>query len=129
MYGRTGRLTAQNGDFRPGQFPDVGVVQWPSDDGLPVEGLLIKPPGYGEGAAAAAAPYPLITFTHCGPAMAVLQTFIGYGSVCARFPLEIWAERGYLVLMPNYRGSTGCKFAVVLPLRVILYGSVLTDCL
>jgi dienelactone hydrolase len=25
----------------------------------------------------------------------------------ARFPLEIWAEQGYYVLMPNYRGSTG----------------------
>ena len=82
--------------------PGVDIVRWPSDDGLSVEGLLLKPSGF-----AAGKRYPLITFTHCGPAMAVLQTFIGYGSVCARFPLEIWAERGYLVLMPNYRGSTG----------------------
>ena len=124
----TVQLTKLSADAASHSFPDVDIVQWPSDDGLSVEGLLIKPPGYSESAAAAKA-YPLITFTHCGPAMAVLQTFIGYGSVCARFPLEIWAERGYLVLMPNYRGSTGCKFAVVLPLCVILYGSVLTDCL
>jgi dipeptidyl aminopeptidase/acylaminoacyl peptidase len=84
-------------------FAAASTVQWASDDGHQVEGILLRPPG----SAAAQAPQPLIVFTHCGPAMAVLQTFIGYGSVCARFPLEIWAEQGYTVLMPNYRGSTG----------------------
>ena len=54
-----------------------------------------------------AAPPPLVVFTHCGPAMAALQTFVGFGSVCARFPLATWAEEGYSVLLPNYRGSTG----------------------
>ena len=115
------QLTHLSPETQSHTFADVEVVRWPSDDGLMVEGLLLKPPDAAQkagvavstandthvGAAAAAAAHPLITFTHCGPAMAVLQTFIGYGSVCARFPLEIWAERGYSVLMPNYRGSTG----------------------
>ena len=96
------QLTQLSAEAAAHTFADVDIVRWPSDDGLSVEGLLLKPLGF-----AAGKRYPLITFTHCGPAMAVLQTFIGYGSVCARFPLEIWAERGYLVLMPNYRGSTG----------------------
>ena len=77
-------------------FASVDIVRWPSDDGLSVEGLLIKPLGYMEAAGKRSDSLPLITFTHCGPAMAVLQTFIGYGSVCARFPLEIWAEKGQL---------------------------------
>ena len=98
----TVQLTHLSADAVAHSFPAVEIVQWPSDDGLSVEGLLIKPAGWSAGKT-----YPLITFTHCGPAMAVLQTFIGYGSVCARFPLEIWAERGYMILMPNYRGSTG----------------------
>lgn len=36
-----------------------------------------------------------------------MQTFVGYGSVCARFPLASLVELGYSVLQPNYRGSTG----------------------
>eukprot|EP01064_Diplonema_japonicum_P010740 TRINITY_DN17975_c0_g3_i1.p1 TRINITY_DN17975_c0_g3~~TRINITY_DN17975_c0_g3_i1.p1 ORF type:complete len:715 (+),score=148.11 TRINITY_DN17975_c0_g3_i1:58-2145(+) len=49
----------------------------------------------------------LIVFTHCGPAMAVLQTYLGYGTVCAAFPVATLVEQGYHVVMPNYRGSTG----------------------
>jgi hypothetical protein len=100
----TAQLTSLSAAAAAHTFPSVDIVQWSSDDGLSVEGLLIKPQGW---TAAKSGGYPLITFTHCGPAMAVLQTFIGYGSVCARFPLEIWAEKGYMILMPNYRGSTG----------------------
>ena len=108
---------------------------WKSDDGMPVEGILLTPTpttlakqtarGGGttltrqqgqqgqqgqeeqEEQKGEVAPPPLIVFTHCGPAMASLATFIGAGSVCARFPLATWAERGLTVLMPNYRGSTG----------------------
>ena len=101
---------------------------WKSDDGMPVEGILLTPTpttlakqtarggtaltgqqgqDEQEEQKGEVAPPPLIVFTHCGPAMASLATFIGAGSVCARFPLATWAERGLTVLMPNYRGSTG----------------------
>merc|ERR1712166_615143 len=85
-------------------WPNVTTYAWKSDDGLPVEGLLMHAAASNS---TAAAPPPLIVFTHCGPAMASLGTFVGAGSVCARFPLAIWALRGYNVLLPNYRGSTG----------------------
>ena len=91
-------------------WPTWKVHTWKSDDGTPVEGLLlaaaVKANRSSTGSTAASPP-PLIVFTHCGPAMASLATFLGAGSVCARFPLATWAERGYTVLMPNYRGSTG----------------------
>ena len=95
-------LTNFTGAAQDHTFASVETTTWSSDDGEPVEGILMHPHGSHK-----SGPSPLILFTHCGPAMAVLQTFVGYGSVCARFPLEIWAERGYTVLMPNYRGSTG----------------------
>jgi dipeptidyl aminopeptidase/acylaminoacyl peptidase len=85
-------------------FIKPSVVSWPSDDNLMIDGILFLPPGL---TAAELAVAPAIVFTHCGPAMAVMATFQGYGSVCARFPLEALAEAGFVVLQPNYRGSTG----------------------
>ena len=85
-------------------FPKFTTIKWPSTDGKVIEGILLLPPGFDPKQPKAA---PLAVFTHCGPAMAVTATHLGYGSVCARFPLAQLAEAGYLVLQPNYRGSTG----------------------
>ena len=89
------------------KWPAVTTRKWRASDGGAVEGLLIHAAATAANQQPGATPPPLIVFTHCGPAMASLSTFIGAGSVCARFPLEIWAQRGYNVLLPNYRGSTG----------------------
>ena len=48
-------------------WPNVTTHTWKSDDGLPVEGLLLH-----AAASKSTAPAPLIVFTHCGPAMASL---------------------------------------------------------
>ena len=48
-------------------WPNVTTHIWKSDDGLPVEGLLLY-----AAASKSTAPAPLIVFTHCGPAMASL---------------------------------------------------------
>ena len=49
----------------------------------------------------------LLVFTHCGPAMAQLSTYMGFGTVCAGFPVMSLVLAGYHVVMPNYRGSSG----------------------
>eukprot|EP01060_Flectonema_neradi_P039807 TRINITY_DN8911_c0_g1_i1.p1 TRINITY_DN8911_c0_g1~~TRINITY_DN8911_c0_g1_i1.p1 ORF type:complete len:683 (+),score=145.68 TRINITY_DN8911_c0_g1_i1:55-2103(+) len=49
----------------------------------------------------------LLVFTHCGPAMAQLSTYMGFGTVCAGFPVISLVLSGYHVVMPNYRGSSG----------------------
>ena len=98
------QVSALNAESAKQAWPAVSTRTWASDDGTPVSGLLIHaatPPR------ADGRPAPLLVFTHCGPAMASLSTFLGAGSVCARFPLATWAQRGYNVLLPNYRGSTG----------------------
>jgi dipeptidyl aminopeptidase/acylaminoacyl peptidase len=66
-----------------------------------VGGVLVKPVGYEAGKR-----YPLIVAIHGGPASADLLGFNGgYGS-------QVYAGAGYVVLKPNYRGSTnyGEKF-------------------
>jgi dipeptidyl aminopeptidase/acylaminoacyl peptidase len=70
-------------------------ITWTSTDGKPVGGVLIKPVGYREGER-----YPLIVAIHGGPASADVLGFNGgYGS-------QVYAGAGYVVLRPNYRGST-----------------------
>lgn len=70
------------------------VVQWKSTDGKTVEGILIYPVDYEQGKR-----YPLLVHTHGGPMSSDKLTFDGYAH--AR------AGRGYAILKPNYRGSTG----------------------
>jgi len=70
-------------------------ITWTSTDGTQVGGVLRKPVGYEPGRR-----YPLIVAIHGGPAGADLLRFNGgYGT-------QPYAGDGYMVLMPNYRGST-----------------------
>jgi len=70
-------------------------ITWRSTDGRMVGGVLVKPVGYREGQR-----YPLIVAIHGGPASADVLNFNGgYGA-------QVYAGDGYVVLRPNYRGST-----------------------
>ena len=70
-------------------------ITWKSKDGKMVGGVLVKPVGYRAGQR-----YPLIVAIHGGPAAADVLGFNGgYGS-------QVYAGAGYVVLRPNYRGST-----------------------
>ncbi|MGH7349910.1 MAG: S9 family peptidase, partial [Candidatus Rokuibacteriota bacterium] len=74
------------------------TVRWRSGDGTPVEGLLVYPIGYDRSRR-----YPLIVQIHGGPASAYQNGFSSsYGTYT-----HVLAGRGYAVLQPNYRGSTG----------------------
>ncbi len=74
---------------------EASEVMWTSKDGRKVGGVLLKPVGYQKGTR-----YPLIVAIHGGPAAADLLSFNGgYGA-------QVYAGQGWMVLMPNYRGST-----------------------
>ncbi len=75
------------------------VVQWKSSDGRSIEGLLTYPAGYQAGKRV-----PLLVVIHGGPAGVWLRTFIGSSSP---YPVAAFASRGYAVLRPNVRGSSG----------------------
>ncbi len=79
------------------------TVRWKSTDGAMVEGVLVKPVGYEPGKR-----YPLIVQVHGGPASA---TVLGFAGSYSNYH-HVFAAGGYVVLAPNYRGSTnyGEKF-------------------
>ncbi len=77
----------------------VEVVRWKSDTGVEVQGLLVKPHSYRGGQRC-----PLVVQVHGGP------TSLWADKFCASWRdwAQILAGRGYAVLLPNPRGSTGC---------------------
>jgi dipeptidyl aminopeptidase/acylaminoacyl peptidase len=81
-------------DFR---HPRQEKVEWKGADGTTVEGMLFYPLDYRTGER-----YPLVVQTHGGP-----QTSDKYGFGQWRTYVQVLAAHGYVVLQPNYRGSTG----------------------
>lgn len=75
------------------------VVKWKSKDGREIEGLLTYPNNY-----VAGTKVPLILNIHGGPAGVFNQSFIGGRGV---YPLATLASKGYAILRPNPRGSSG----------------------
>jgi dipeptidyl aminopeptidase/acylaminoacyl peptidase len=72
----------------------VEKITWKGQDGVVVEGLLYYPVDYVAGQR-----YPLIVMTHGGPAA---SDKFGFAT-----EVQVYAAKGYAVLRPNYRGSTG----------------------
>ncbi|MEL6439858.1 MAG: S9 family peptidase [Cyanobacteria bacterium J06621_8] len=70
----------------------IKPISYPARDGLTIHGYLTVPQGI-------SAPYPTVMLVHGGP---WARDFWGYN------PQAQWlANRGYAVLQPNFRGSTG----------------------
>ena len=96
------RLTDANAWLREEgvQLGAVETVRWTNSGGETIEGVLTKPVGYEEGRA-----YPFIVNPHGGPTGASLEAF----NAAAQF----FAGNGYVVLQPNFRGSTNYGQAFV----------------
>ena len=87
---------------QPASLPGTGsteVVHWTSSDGTPVEGLLTLPSQYREGQRV-----PLLVIVHGGPTGVHTQSFIGARGA---YPIAAYADRGFAILRPNPRGSSG----------------------
>jgi dipeptidyl aminopeptidase/acylaminoacyl peptidase len=82
-------------DFK---LPREEVVQWKGADGVPIEGILTYPLDYQPGRRA-----PLVVQTHGGP---VSSDKLGFSHGWPDYR-PVLAAKGYAVLRPNYRGSTG----------------------
>ncbi len=92
------RLTTLNPDLEGLAWGEVEQVSWHAPDGLEVQGLLVKPVGYEPGLR-----YPTIVHVHGGPAWQWSEGFYATWHDWDQF----LAARGYAVLLPNPRGSTG----------------------
>jgi dipeptidyl aminopeptidase/acylaminoacyl peptidase len=91
------QLTSVNPQAASWKLPHLSIVSWKGAGGEPVEGVLELPPDYKKGDKV-----PLVVEIHGGPTTATyfkLQYWI-YGRT-------LLPARGYAVLCPNYRGSTG----------------------
>ena len=89
------RLTHTNDKFLSGiTLGEVEEVHFKSKDGTPIEAFVVKPPGFEHGTR-----YPAFLRIHGGPQSQYDSSF--------HFGAQLFAARGYVVVMPNPRGSTG----------------------
>ena len=79
------------------RLPRMEKIEWKGADGKTVEGLLYYPLDYQDGKK-----YPLVVQTHGGP-----QASDKFGFGGGQNYVPVLAAKGYAVLQPNYRGSTG----------------------
>lgn len=80
------------------QLPPLSHVEnkyWTGADGMPIHGYLIYPPDYDPNKR-----YPLFLNVHGGPTWSYTPRYFNNWA-------RLLAARGYLVLMPNPRGSPG----------------------
>ncbi|MBL1214067.1 MAG: S9 family peptidase [Ignavibacteriae bacterium] len=91
------RLTKLNPQVDTWKLPQMSIFKWAGANGDTVEGILELPPDYNGDEK-----LPLIVQIHGGPTSA------------EKFAFRFWiygrtafATKGYAVLSPNYRGSTG----------------------
>jgi len=98
-------ITSFNKLFSERDLPLAKPYHWTSDDGTPVEGMLMYPPGKFE-----AKNLPMFVLIHGGPQDADGNVFEADWYQWDRLA----ATGGWLVFEPNYRGSTGYgdKFAL-----------------
>ena len=74
------------------------AVRWKSRDGLEIEGVVVYPVNYAPGRR-----YPMLTNVHGGPSGVWTQAFAGgWGNYA-----QVWAGAGWVVFLPNPRGSSG----------------------
>lgn len=99
-------LTAkQITDLNYGQLRNLALgkfetIYWKNkNDGLKLEGQLLTPPDYQPGHT-----YPLLVVLHGGPNG---ETSNGFVLRTELYPLQVFAAEGYVVFLPNPRGSNG----------------------
>ncbi|MGH1042667.1 S9 family peptidase [Bacillus wiedmannii] len=94
------KITNENSFFEDKLKSNRDIISWQSSDGLEIEGVLSTPVEFD-----ANKKYPLLVVIHGGPAWASFPIF----SDCfnEKYPIEQFIEKGFIVLEPNYRGSSG----------------------
>jgi dipeptidyl aminopeptidase/acylaminoacyl peptidase len=99
------KLTNYNDAIAGLDLADAQTVEFPTALGITGDALLVTPPGFDP-----TRKYPLVLKIHGGPTSASTRGFDVFA--------QLMAARGWLVLEPNYRGSTnlGLKY-----MRGVLY--------
>jgi dipeptidyl aminopeptidase/acylaminoacyl peptidase len=118
---RSGELTpvlSAQGPLDPRRVPPTESLTLRSRDDLPLPSYLVRPPQ-----AAAGVPLPTIVLVHGGP----WSRGAVWGDAGGDMAMARWlASRGYLVLLPVFRGSTGLGKRFVMSARG-QYGLAMQD--
>lgn len=94
------KLSYLNEDFAVMNHGRTEVINWKSKDGrYTIEGLVTWPVNYQKNRK-----YPLVLNIHGGPAGVFNKSYTGAGTT---FPIQYFADQGYIILRPNPRGSGG----------------------
>jgi uncharacterized protein (TIGR01244 family) len=93
------RLTNMGAQVAAWPQPSQEVITWTSKDGTAIEGVLHKPANFLAGKR-----YPLLVVIHGGPTGTSRP--VPFAST-STYPIDIWLNKGAIVLEPNYRGSAG----------------------
>jgi dipeptidyl aminopeptidase/acylaminoacyl peptidase len=94
------KITNENGLFEGKLKSNREIISWSSSDNLEIEGVLTTPIDVDWNKK-----YPLLVFIHGGPAWASFP--IHSSCFNEKYPVESFIEKGFIVLEPNYRGSSG----------------------
>ncbi len=92
------RLSFSNSWLNDLDLPKQESIEYQAKDGLELQGILVYPLGYKKKHT-----YPLIVMVHGGPESHVSDGWIDRYS----YPVKYAASQGFMVLLPNYRGSSG----------------------
>ncbi|MED4128099.1 S9 family peptidase [Shouchella miscanthi] len=94
------KVTSENDVFHERVKSKRRIISWLNRDGDEVEGVLTTPVNIDDNKQ-----YPLLVAAHGGPAWASFPIFSGCFN--EKYPIEMFIEKGFIVLEPNYRGSSG----------------------
>ena len=92
------RLTSMTDQIEDLVVGTPEVIEWKSQDGTPIEGVLVKPHDFDP-----ARKYPLLLQIHGGPTGIDRPALVD----ARYYPTDAWVGHGALVLKVNYRGSAG----------------------
>ena len=94
-HGTLRKLTTEGDDLLShAVLGDVRAVRWTSKAGVPLEGIITFPAGYEAGKR-----YPFLVLPHGGPEGNDVLALDAFARIVAGW--------GYVVMQPQYRGSTG----------------------
>jgi dipeptidyl aminopeptidase/acylaminoacyl peptidase len=96
--GKARRLTDIHPEMAGTLVCPTEEISWKGDDGIVIHGNIVYPAGYVPGKR-----YPTLTLIHGGPAGNFNNSF-NANYFC---PAQYFAGRGYLVYLPDVRGSIG----------------------
>lgn len=90
------RITRINAALDQYSMGESQLVEWVSSDGARLRGALLLPAGYRKGQR-----YPLLVNVYGGSILSERKNLFGFGANTNVSNQQIWATRGYAVLLPD----------------------------